>query len=125
MHDAHVVGLQHGSMAIYNAYADRVPIFMMTGFFADAGEREGEVAWTHCGNRRPGDGARLTKWDDTPASLRHFGESAVRAYKLAMTPPYGPTLLAVDTLMQEEEIPGGAANAPAIPRLVHTLAARG
>lgn len=115
-----VVGLQHGSMAIYNAYADRVPIFMMTGFFADVGEREGEVAWTHAASDAPAMVRDFTKWDDTPASLRHFGESAVRAYKLAMTPPYGPTLLAVDTLLQEEEIPGGAANAPAIPRLVHT-----
>ncbi len=59
----------------------------------------------------------FTKWDDTPGSLRHFGESAVRAYKFSMTPPYGPTLLAVDTLMQEDEIPGGAKAAPTIPKL--------
>ena len=25
------VGLQHAAMAVYNAYADRVPIFMMVG----------------------------------------------------------------------------------------------
>src|SRR6185437_5634477 len=45
--------------------------------------------------------------------------SAVRAYRFAMTPPYGPTLLAVDTLMQENEIPGGAKAAPPIPKLPH------
>ena len=118
MHTA--VGLQHGSMAIYNAYADRVPIFMMTGCFLDAGERVGEVAWTHSATDGPAMVREYTKWDDTPGSLRHFGESAVRAYKISMTPPYGPTLLAVDTLMQENEIPGGAAHAPPIPRLVHT-----
>jgi acetolactate synthase I/II/III large subunit len=118
MHTA--VGLQHGSMAIYNAYADRVPIFMMTGCFTDVSERVGEVAWTHTATDGPGMVRDFTKWDDTPGSLRHFGESAVRAYKIAMTPPYGPTLLAVDTLMQENEIPGGAAHAPQIPKLVRT-----
>ncbi len=30
------VGLQHASMAIYNAYADRVPIYIMVGNHADA-----------------------------------------------------------------------------------------
>jgi len=35
----------------------------------------------------------FTKWDDQPASLVHFGESAVRAYKIAMTPPMAPVVL--------------------------------
>jgi acetolactate synthase-1/2/3 large subunit len=116
MHTA--VGLQHGSMAIYNAYADRVPIFMMTGAWLDVTRRAGEVAWTHSATDAPAMVRDYTKWDDTPGSLRHFGESAVRAYQYSMTPPYGPTLLAVDTLMQEDEIPGGAAMAPPIPKLV-------
>jgi len=33
------------------------------------------------------------KWDDLPISLPHFAESAVRAYKIAMTPPTMPVLL--------------------------------
>ena len=32
----------------------------------------------------------MVKWDDTPGSLQHFAESAVRAYKMAMTEPRGP-----------------------------------
>jgi len=47
------------------------------------------------------------KWDDTPASLQHFGESAVRAYKIAMTPPYGPVVMVADTELQERPIPEG------------------
>ena len=27
----------------------------------------------------------FVKWDDMPISLQHFAESAVRAYKIAMT----------------------------------------
>jgi acetolactate synthase I/II/III large subunit len=111
------VGLQHGAMAIYNAYADRVPIFMMVGASIDATLRRGAVDWLHAATDGPAMVRDFTKWDDTPGSLRHFGESAVRAYKFSMTPPYGPTLLAVDTLMQEDEIPGGANAAPPIPKL--------
>jgi acetolactate synthase I/II/III large subunit len=111
------VGLQHGAMAIYNAYADRVPIFMMVGASIDATRRPSAVDWLHAASDGPAMVRDFTKWDDTPGSLRHFGESAVRAFKFAMTPPCGPTLLAVDTLMQEDEIPGGAEAAPPIPRL--------
>ncbi|MBW8857956.1 MAG: hypothetical protein JF604_27420, partial [Bradyrhizobium sp.] len=49
------------------------------------------------------------KWDDQPGSLQHFSESAIRAYKIAMTPPYGPVLLSVDGEMQENPIPNRSA----------------
>src|SRR4029434_11109868 len=45
-----------------------------------------------------------TKWDDTPMSLPHFGESAVRAYKIAMTPPYGPVVIVADSELQAHPI---------------------
>jgi acetolactate synthase-1/2/3 large subunit len=111
------VGTQHASMAIYNAYADRVPIFMMTGVAIDALRRPGGVDWYHDATDGPALVRDFTKWDDTPGSLGHFGESAVRAFKFSMTPPYGPTLLAVDTQMQEDEIPGGNDKRPPIPKL--------
>ena len=111
------VGTMHASMAIYNAYADRVPIFMMTGVALQEERRPGGVDWLHDATDGPALMRDFTKWDDTPASLTHFGESAVRAWKFSMTPPYGPTLLAVDTQMQEDEIPGGAPRTPPIPKL--------
>ena len=40
--------------------------------------------------------------------LPHFGESAVRAYKIAMTPPYGPVVIVADTELQERPLPEGA-----------------
>ncbi len=111
MHTA--VGLQHASMAIYNAWADRVPVFMMMGHSFDTTTRGFATNWHHAAL----DGAAMvrdfTKWDDTPANLRAFGESAVRAYKFSMTPPFGPTLISVDTVMQEQPIPGGTP--PPIP----------
>ena len=37
----------------------------------------------------------FTKWDDQPVSLQHFAQSMVRAYKLAMTPPHEPVMIAL------------------------------
>src|ERR1700742_1378363 len=44
------VGLQHASMAIYNAYADRVPIYMVVGNHADSAQRGGGVQSYHSAN---------------------------------------------------------------------------
>jgi acetolactate synthase-1/2/3 large subunit len=46
-----------------------------------------------------------TKWDDVPVSLPHFAESAVRAYRIAMTPPREPVVLVADSTLQESPIP--------------------
>ena len=45
-----------------------------------------------------------TKWDDTPISLPHFAESAVRAYKIAMTLPMMPVVLVADSELQEQPV---------------------
>ena len=57
------------------------------------------------------------KWDDTPVSLQHFADSAVRAYKIAMTPPMAPVLLILDAELQEEPMPEHK-KAPAHPEAV-------
>jgi acetolactate synthase-1/2/3 large subunit len=101
------VGLQHASMALYNAWCDRVPIYLVIGNTLDAQQRPGEVAWVHSVQDAGAMVRDFTKWDDTPASLQHFAESAVRAYKIAMTPPRMPVVLVADTEMQEEAIPTG------------------
>jgi thiamine pyrophosphate-dependent acetolactate synthase large subunit-like protein len=41
------VGLQHASMAIYNAYCDRVPIFIVAGNILDVNYRRGNAEWVH------------------------------------------------------------------------------
>ena len=84
------VGLQHASMALYNAWCDRVPVYLVLGNTLDATMRAPGVEWVHSVQDAAAMVRDYTKWDDTPMSLPHFGESAVRAYKIAMTPPYGP-----------------------------------
>jgi acetolactate synthase I/II/III large subunit len=117
------VGLQHGAMAIYNAWADRVPVFAIVGAQLDASKRGGYVDWVHSVFDGPALVRDFTKWDDTPISLRHFAESASRAYKFSMTPPYGPTVLAVDQELQEDAIKGN--EAPVIPRMPQVAPPRG
>jgi acetolactate synthase I/II/III large subunit len=113
------VGLQHAAMAIYNAYCDRVPVYVIFGNIANATNRRPGVEWAHSVQ----DGASLVrdfvKWDDAPASLTHFAESAVRAYKIAMTPPMMPIVLVADGDLQEDAIAADARLS--IPKL--TLAA--
>ncbi len=101
------VGLQHAAMAIYNAYCDRVPVYIIVGNTLDATERRPGVEWAHSVQDASSLVRDFSKWDDTPMSLEHFAESAVRACKLAMTPPMGPVLLVADSALQERPLASG------------------
>ena len=99
------VGLQHASMAIYNAWCDRVPVYIIVGNIVDATKRIGAVEWDHAVQDAAAMVRDYVKWDDTPASLPHFAESAVRAYKIAMTPPTLPVVIVADAELQENPVP--------------------
>jgi len=99
-----VVGLQHATMAMYNAWCDRVPVLVMGGNIMEADKRAPGAEWLHAGVDIGQIVREFTKWDDQPASLQHFAESAVRAYKIAMTPPMGPVFLSLDAELQENPI---------------------
>ena len=98
------VGLQHASMAIYNAYCDRVPVYIVLGNILDVNYRRGYPEWVHSVQDAAAMVRDYTKWDDTPVSLSHFAESAVRAYNISMTPPYEPVVLVADGTLQEEPV---------------------
>lgn len=98
------VGLQHASMAIYNAWCDRVPIFIIAGNGVDASKRRPGTEWNHSVQDLALMVRDYVKWDDYPHSLQHFAESAVRGYKIAMTPPCEPVLIAADIDLQEDAI---------------------
>src|SRR5258707_3667620 len=90
------VGLQPASMAIFNAYCDRVPIYIIAGNSIDATMRRPGVEWDHSVQDVAAMVRDFVKWDDLPISLPHFAESAVRAYKIAMTTPTMPVLLVAE-----------------------------
>lgn len=112
------VGLQHAAMAIYNAYCDRVPVYVILGNTLNATERAPGVEWYHSVQDPAAMVRDYTKWDDQPVSLAHFAESAVRAYKIAMTPPMEPVVLVADSELQEKPVEPGAKLR--IPRLTLT-----
>lgn len=108
-----VVGVQHAAMAVYNAWCDHVPVILLAGNDTDAAHRAPGVPTVHAAQ----DGNALlrdfTKWDDAPVSPEHFGQSMVRAYKLALTPPYEPVVLSLDAGLQESFL--APSETPAIP----------
>ncbi|HUI80905.1 MAG TPA: thiamine pyrophosphate-dependent enzyme [Bryobacteraceae bacterium] len=116
------VGLQHAGMAIYNAYADRVPIFMVVGNHFDGAVRNGGVESYHSAQDMGALVRDYTKWDDQPNSLGAFAESAVRAYKIATTPPMGPVLIVAHHELQSNPQP---ATKPRIPKLTMTAPPQG
>ena len=90
------VGIQHASMAVYNAYCDRVPIYLVAGL-----DYDGPVA-AHNATDLAALVREFVKWDGQPDSLAEFGPSAVRAYRVATTPPMAPVLLVVDAKLQKD-----------------------
>lgn len=94
------VGLQHAAMAVYSAFCDRVPVYILLGnelYTPNSRSVQDPAAMVR----------DFTKWDDSPISLHRFAESAVRAYAVAMTPPMMPVVLSVDKKLQEGNIPNG------------------
>jgi acetolactate synthase-1/2/3 large subunit len=92
------IGIQHASMAIYNAYGDRVPVYMIAGLGRNA-------VPAHAATDMAAMVRGFVKWDHQPLSLEDFASSAVQAYRVAMTPPTAPTLLVVDLDLQTAPMP--------------------
>jgi thiamine pyrophosphate-dependent acetolactate synthase large subunit-like protein len=111
------VGLQHCAMSIYNAYADRVPIVILSGNIANSTTRMPFVEWNHSALDQNALVRDFTKWDDEPASLQAFADSMVRGYGLATTAPMGPVLVTADGDLQEDPIPAAVGERLHIPQL--------
>ena len=98
-------GLQHAMMGIFGAFSGRTPTYLLCANILDGEVRRPAFDWGPHAMQDPADMVRdILKWDDTPGSLQHFAESAVRAYKMAMTEPRGPVMLVVDAALQENGI---------------------
>jgi acetolactate synthase I/II/III large subunit len=114
------VGLQHATMAIYNAWCDRVPVICIGGNDLDASYRAPGVPTYHSAQDINAIVRDYTKWDDQPVSLQHFAQSFVRAYKIAMTPPHEPVMIALDLGLQQEPVRVHERETLYIPKYVPT-----
>jgi len=118
LHD--LVGLLHACMAIYYAYIDRVPVFIIgaTGPM-DEGKRRPHIDWTHSALVQGNAIRDYVKWDYQPTSIEGVPESFARAYSIMTTEPQGPVYMCYDAALQEEPLarkvmlpPGSAAPTP-------------
>jgi acetolactate synthase-1/2/3 large subunit len=103
LHD--LVGLLHGAMAIYYAYIDRAPMVVFGGAGPMAYDRRRpNIDWIHSANVQGNAVRDYTKWDDQPFSIASVPESVMRAYRVATAAPQGPTYVALDAGLQEDEL---------------------
>jgi thiamine pyrophosphate-dependent acetolactate synthase large subunit-like protein len=99
------VGLMHASMAIYNAWADRMPVILLgaTGP-VDASKRRPWIDWLHTARDQAAMMRGFLKWDDQPASVAAAFESLLRARQIAETSPKAPVYVCLDVTTQEEKL---------------------
>jgi thiamine pyrophosphate-dependent acetolactate synthase large subunit-like protein len=99
------VGLMHGSMAIFNAWCDRMPMLVLgaTGPW-DAARRRPWIDWIHTASDQGALVRDYTKWDNQPASVPAAYEALMRAVQIADTAPRGPTYVNLDAALQEAKV---------------------
>ena len=115
-----IVGMLHATLAIYYAYIDRVPMFIMgaTGPM-DEGKRRPHIDWTHTALVQGNSIRDYIKWDYQPTAIEGVPESFARAYSIMTTQPQGPIYMCYDAALQEapltKDIPLPPASAVATP----------
>src|SRR4249920_1925437 len=99
------VGLMHATMAMFNAWCDRMPVVVLgaTGP-VDAMKRRPWIDWIHTARDQGALIRGYTKWDDQPASPGAAREALMRAAWLAQTVPMGPVYVNFDAEMQEAKL---------------------
>lgn len=120
-----IVGLQNGTMAIFDAWCDRVPMLILggTGPLAKE-ERRPWIDWIHSANDQGAQIRDYIKWDDQPVEVNSIPESFWRAWQTASAVPEGPTYVCFDIAVQDapvtESVPRHwrkLANVPTAPAL--------
>ena len=109
-----LVGLLHANMAIYYAYIDRTPVFIIgaTGPM-DETKRRPRIDWIHTAQNQGEQVRPYTKWDYQPHTIDGVPEAFSRAYAVMMTEPRGPIYMCYDAWLQEQKLDHDVAMPPA------------
>jgi len=99
-----VVGLQHASMAIFNAWCDRTPILNLGGGGPQDTTQRRSTDWVHTALVQGLAVRDYVKFDDQPTTVDGVAESFLKAYRFAMTEPKGPVYICLDSDVQEAKI---------------------
>src|SRR4051794_5409748 len=96
------VGLMHATMALFNAFCDRVPLIALgaTGP-VDAAARRPWIDWIHTAADQAALVRPYVKWDDQPASAAAAVEAVARADRVTRTYPSAPVYVCLDAALQE------------------------
>jgi thiamine pyrophosphate-dependent acetolactate synthase large subunit-like protein len=99
------VGLLNGSMGIFNAWCDRVPMLILgaTGPW-DSAKRRPWIDWIHTASDQGALVRGYTKWDNQPGSVQAAYDALLRATQMATTAPCAPTYVNLDAALQEAKI---------------------
>ncbi len=99
------IGLMHATMAMFNAWCDRVPLMVIgaTGP-VDSVRRRPWIDWIHTARDQGALVRDYTKWDDQPASAEAAREAVLRGNWIANTAPKGPVYINLDAQMQESRL---------------------
>jgi acetolactate synthase I/II/III large subunit len=126
-----MVGLQHASMAIFNAWIDRVPIMVLGGTGPmNTKRRRPRIDWIHTALVQGNQIRDYVKWDDQPYTLADVPDSFIRGYRIAVTEPMAPVYINYDADIQEDsimspiEIPDVSRYAPPAPMQANPEALR-
>jgi thiamine pyrophosphate-dependent acetolactate synthase large subunit-like protein len=101
------VGLMHATMAIFNAFCDRVPMLIVgaTGPFA-ADRRRPWIEWIHTSADQGALIRPFVKWDDSPASGPASLEALARGDAVTRAKPAAPTYVCFDAGVLESRVEG-------------------
>ena len=99
-----VVGLQHASMAIFNAWCDRSAILNLGGGGPQDANHRRSTDWVHTALVQGNVVRDYVKYDDQPHSIEATPESLLRAMRTAMTDPKGPVYVCLDSDIQEQRL---------------------
>jgi thiamine pyrophosphate-dependent acetolactate synthase large subunit-like protein len=107
------VGLMHATMALFNAFCDRVPMLVIgaTGPF-DADRRRPWIEWIHTTADQGALIRPFVKWDDQPSSGPASLEALARANAITRTKPSAPVYVCLDAAVQETELPSEGVELP-------------
>ncbi len=116
VHDT--VGLLHASMALFNAWVDRIPMLVFVGTGPlDAANRRPWTDWIHTVGEQGALVKDFTVWNEQPTSVGAMLTSVSRALIAAQTGAAGPALLGFDVDVQEIDAdPAMLDRIPAISR---------
>ena len=115
------VGLMNSVMAIYNAWADRVPMLIIgaTGV-VDAARRRPWIEWIHTSRDQAAMVRPFVKWDDQPASVSAAAQSLLRGWLMTRAEPQAPVYICLDVDLQERALPSPPPPLPELGRYAPT-----